>query len=58
MDKFLWVERHRPKTIEQCILSDTIKGTLEDLVRDNKVPNLMFPSQRFEANASKLRFLS
>ena len=42
MDKFLWVEKHRPKTIEQCILSDTIKGTLEDLVRDNKVPNLMF----------------
>ena len=42
MDKFLWVEQHRPKTIEQCILSDTIKGTLEDLVRDNKVPNLMF----------------
>ena len=42
MDKFLWVEKHRPKTIKQCILSDTIKGTLEDLVRDNKVPNLMF----------------
>ena len=42
MDKFLWVEQHRPKTIEQCILSDTIKGTIEDLVRDNKVPNLMF----------------
>ena len=42
MDNFLWVERYRPKTIDQCILSDTIKGTLEDLVRDNKVPNLMF----------------
>ena len=42
MDNFLWVEKYRPKTIDQCILSDTIKGTLEDLVRDNKVPNLMF----------------
>ena len=42
MDKFLWVEKYRPKTIDECILSDTIKGTLEDLVRDNKVPNLMF----------------
>ena len=41
MDKFLWVERYRPKTIDECILSDTIKGTLDDLVKDNKVPNLM-----------------
>jgi len=41
MDKFLWVEKYRPKTIDECILSDTIKGTLDDLVKDNKVPNLM-----------------
>ena len=42
MDNFLWVEKYRPKTIDQCILSDTIKGTLEDLVKEEKVPNLMF----------------
>ena len=42
VDKFLWVEKYRPKTIDECILSDTIKGTLEDLVEDGKVPNLMF----------------
>jgi DNA polymerase III delta prime subunit len=42
VDKFLWVEKYRPKTIDECILSDTIKGTLEDLVKDGKVPNLMF----------------
>ena len=42
MDKFLWVERYRPKTIDDCILSDTIKGTLNDLVKEERVPNLMF----------------
>ena len=42
MDKFLWVEKYRPKTIDDCILSDTIKGTLNDLVKEEQVPNLMF----------------
>ena len=38
----LWVEQYRPSTIDECILSETIKGTLTDLVKDEKVPNLMF----------------
>jgi len=41
-DNFLWVERYRPKTIDDCILSNTIKGTLNDLVKEERVPNLMF----------------
>ena len=41
-ESLLWVESHRPKTIDDCILSDTIKGTLSDLVKDEKVSNLMF----------------
>ena len=41
-DSLLWVEGHRPRTINDCILSDTIKGTLSDLVKDEKVSNLMF----------------
>ena len=42
MDNFLWVEKYRPKTIDDCILSNTIKGTLNDLVKEERVPNLMF----------------
>ena len=42
MDNFLWVEKYRPKTINDCILSSTIKGTLNDLVKEEQVPNLMF----------------
>ena len=41
-NSLLWVERYRPSTIDDCILSDTIKNTLKDLVKDNTVPNLMF----------------
>ena len=42
MDNFLWCERYRPKIIDDCILSNTIKGTLNDLVKEERVPNLMF----------------
>ena len=41
-ESLLWVEGYRPKTIDDCILSDSIKGTLSDLVKDEKIPNLMF----------------
>ena len=41
-NSLLLVERYRPSTIDDCILSDTIKNTLKDLVKDNTVPNLMF----------------
>ena len=41
-ESLLWVEGYRPKTIDDCILSETIKGTLTGLVKDEKVSNLMF----------------
>ena len=41
-ESLLWVEGYRPKTIDDCILSNTIKGTLSDLVKDEKISNLMF----------------
>ncbi len=41
-ESLLWVENYRPSTIDDCILSDSIKGTLSDLVKDEKIPNLMF----------------
>ena len=40
-DSLLWVEKYRPPTISECILSDSIKGTLSDLTKDGKVPNLL-----------------
>ena len=41
-ESLLWVEKYRPRTIEDCILPETIKKTLRDVVSQNKIPNMMF----------------
>jgi len=40
-DEFLWVEKYRPKTIEECILPDNIKKTFTDFLDKGEVPNLL-----------------
>ena len=40
-DEFLWVEKYRPKTIEECILPDTTKKTFKDFLDKGEVPNLL-----------------
>jgi DNA polymerase III delta prime subunit len=40
-DQFLWVEKYRPKTIEDCILPESIKKTLKDFIEQGEVPNLL-----------------
>jgi DNA polymerase III delta prime subunit len=40
-DEFLWVEKYRPKTIEECILSENIKKTFIDFLNKGEVPNLL-----------------
>ena len=38
---FVWVERYRPHTIEECILPDHIKKTFKDFLDKGEVPNLL-----------------
>ena len=38
---FLWVEKYRPKTIDDCILPDTIKKTFQDFLGAGEIPNLL-----------------
>ncbi len=40
-DDFLWVEKYRPKTIEECILPEQIKKTFLDFLDKGEVPNLL-----------------
>ena len=40
-DEFVWVEKYRPKTIEECILPDNIKKTFQDFLDKGEVPNLL-----------------
>ena len=37
----LWVEKYRPQTIQDCILPNTIKDSLQEFVDKNHVPNLL-----------------
>jgi len=40
-DDFLWVEKYRPKTIDDCILPDSIKKTFKDFVKKGEIPNML-----------------
>ncbi len=40
-DEFLWVEKYRPKTIEECILPERTKKTFLDFLDKGEVPNLL-----------------
>ena len=38
---FLWVEKYRPKTIENCILPESTKKTFQDFLNSGEIPNLL-----------------
>ena len=40
-DDFLWVEKYRPKKIEDCILPNSIKKTFKDFVKKGEIPNML-----------------
>ena len=40
-DEFLWVEKYRPKKIEDCILPQGIKDTFQQFVNRGEIPNLL-----------------
>ena len=40
-DDFVWVEKYRPKTIDECILPDNIKNTFKAFLDKGEVPNLL-----------------
>jgi len=37
----LWVERYRPSTVEELILSESIKTTFDEIIKGDKIPNLI-----------------
>ena len=41
MADFLWVEKYRPKTIEDCILPEDIKQTFQSFLRQGEISNLL-----------------
>ena len=41
MSDFIWVEKYRPKTIDDCILPDGIKNTFKEFLNTGEIPNLL-----------------
>mgnify|MGYP001357294828 CR=1 FL=1 len=41
MSDFIWVEKYRPKTIDECILPDNIKNTFQDFLNKGEIPNML-----------------
>jgi len=41
MSDFIWVEKYRPQTIEDCILPDNIKKTFKDFLNTGEIPNML-----------------
>jgi len=41
MSDFIWVEKYRPKTIDECILPDGIKNTFKEFLNTGEIPNLL-----------------
>ena len=41
MSDFIWVEKYRPTTIDECILPKGIKKTFQDFVERGEIPNML-----------------
>ena len=41
MSDFIWVEKYRPTTIDECILPKSIKKTFQDFVDRGEIPNML-----------------
>jgi DNA polymerase III delta prime subunit len=41
MSDFLWVEKYRPRKIQDCILSEDLKQTFLEFVKKKEIPNLL-----------------
>ena len=44
---FIWVEKYRPKTIEDCILPENIKKTFMDFLNKGEISNMLLAFLHF-----------
>jgi DNA polymerase III delta prime subunit len=41
MSNFIWVEKYRPKTIEECILPESAKQMFQEFLNRGEIPNML-----------------
>jgi DNA polymerase III delta prime subunit len=42
MEKFLWEEKYRPKTIDECILPQSLKDAFKGMIANGNITNMTF----------------
>jgi DNA polymerase III delta prime subunit len=42
MEQYLWVEKYRPQTIDECVLPDSLKNTFKEFISSGELPNFLF----------------
>ena len=42
--QFLWVERYRPQTIDECVLPEDLKDTFKDMIQSGEAKTLCSPA--------------
>ena len=40
-EEFLWVEKYRPSTIDECVLPEGLRKTFLEFVDKKEIPNLL-----------------
>ena len=40
-NQYLWVEKYRPKTIDECVLPESLKSTFKEFVSQGQLPTLL-----------------
>lgn len=41
-DNFLWVEKFRPRTVDDCILPDSLKTEIKKFIETDQIPHFLF----------------
>src|SRR6056300_331829 len=57
MSDYLWVEKYRPKTIEDCILSEDVKDTFKKFLEQKEIPNLLLSGSQGTGKTTVARAL-
>jgi DNA polymerase III delta prime subunit len=40
-EQYLWVEKYRPKTIDECVLPESLKKTFKEFIATGELPNFL-----------------
>mgnify|MGYP003903975319 CR=1 FL=1 len=46
--QFLWVEKYRPRTVEECVLPEDVKKQFSTFIQKGEVPNLLLVAQQVQ----------